>query len=160
MCCVLRLHLGPSCSSGGSWAHTCMRPPSTQPPRPVCARAPVLPHPGPPWLPAKASMEPHLPSSLLLSLPETVPGSLLWLRVTGTQAAGNSNNQRAEIKGPDLPPSPRAVPSANTLSVRPHRSSGDTLLGRQTDQCSQTHLLEQEMVIWSGGEETARWPRI
>lgn len=108
MCWVLRLYLGPFCYSGGSWAHTCVRPPHTQPPHPVSAHAPVLPHPGTPWLPAKASVEPHLPSSLLCSLPETVPGSLLWLRAMGTQAAGNSNNQRAEIKGPDPPPSPQS----------------------------------------------------
>ena len=89
----------------GSYLHAASSYPTSPPSQ--CMR-PSAPTPWAPWLPAKASVEPHLPSSLLRSLPETVPGSLLWLRAMGTQAAGNSNNQRAEIKGPDPPPSPQS----------------------------------------------------
>lgn len=68
----------------------------------------MLPRLVSPWLPAELQCSPNSP---LLSIPETAACSLLCLRATGTQAAGNSNNQRVEIKGPDPPQVHRAIPS-------------------------------------------------
>lgn len=108
---VLRPRPGLSSYSGGSWACARVQPPTFPTSPPSLCMCPNAATPCVPVASCKATGQPHLPSSPLPSIPETVACCLLWLRATGTQAAGNSNNRRVEIKGPDPHQVHRAIPS-------------------------------------------------